>query len=270
MTVTKNSYSSIGIADDLQTAVGHGLKLSVDHKHIRYFIFDIRSGQIVFYGDHTLHNVNSDEELAAQMENILAKDTFLNKSFSQVTIGWSTDFEIVPTIYFEPSALDSGASVVDILKGDAKFLFAKVDPVASWLTSKFPLAVHTHMGAAMIDELSEAGIAGSNTLAVNIITESIDILHITDEGSLKIFNSYEYKTYQDYIYYVLLVADELMLDREKTQVYLMGEVSADSKLYEMTQRYFGHVDLLSKSTDIRFTPAFDEYPKHFNYILYNL
>jgi hypothetical protein len=62
----------------------------------------------------------------------------------------------------------------------------------------------------------------------------------------------------------------MKLDRDSAKAILMGEISSDSKLYEMTNRYFNQTAFMTPPLSISFTAAFSEYPRHFNYLLYNL
>jgi hypothetical protein len=138
------------------------------------------------------------------------------------------------------------------------------------LKNAFSQIEHYHSGSSLINKLSQEDLAKPDKLFINIQSENIEIVYFDDNGGLRIYNRYEYKAYQDYIYFVLLVADEMKINREEVRAVLMGEVSQDSQLYEMTQRYFRNISFIAQPTDMQFSRAFSEYPKYFNYPLYNL
>ena len=265
---TRNFFNSIGNPDDVKGNGTDLLKISIDHRYIRYFIE--QEDMIVYYGEYALQSVASDSDLRGQVETILTKDAFLNKSFASVKICWLTDFEIVPTAFYDDSDTSADAGVNDILDGEAKFLFEKIHTVSTILDSKFPSALHYHSGAALIEAIRKNRLSESKDLFVNIHSQWIEILYFGEGGTLKIYNRYEYRTYQDYIYFVLLVADEMQLDRDETRAILMGEVSQDAQLYEVTHRYFRYISFVKQPADKPFSSAFDPYPMHFNYPLYNL
>jgi hypothetical protein len=265
---TRNFFNSIGNPDDVKGNGTDILRLGIDYRYIRYFIE--QADTIVFYGEYALQSVSTDNELREQVEIILSKDPFLNKSYSEVKVCWTTDFEIVPTAFYDEDDSDTNAGVNDILNGEAKFLFEKINGIGSLIDAKYPSATHYHSGASMIEAIRENGLAESQDLFVNILSQSIEILYFDANGRLKIYNRYEYRTYQDYIYFVLLVADEMQIDRDETRAVLMGEVSQDSQLYEVTYRYFRNTVFIKQPAAKRFSSAFDRYPVHFNYPLYNL
>jgi hypothetical protein len=265
---TRSFFNSIGNADDIKGNGTDILKLGIDHRYIRYFIE--QSDTIVYYGEYALQSVSTDLELREQIETILSKDAFLSKSYASVKICWMTDFEIVPTAFYDDSDISSDAAANDILRGEAKFLFEKIHTVSTLINSKYLSATHHHSGAILIETLRKNGLADSKDLFVNIHSQSIEVLYFGDGGGLKIYNRYEYRTYQDFIYFVLLVADEMQLNRDNTRAILMGEVSEDAQLYEVAKRYFRQIAFIKKTESKHFSSAFDQYPVHFNYPLYNL
>ena len=265
---TKNFFNSIGDPDDVSGDGTELLKLAIGPKFIRYFV---QKGEtIVFYGDYALQSVSTDADIAEQLSNILSKDAFLSKSFAAVNICWSTDFEIIPTVFFDENEMASDTAYNAIMNAEANFIFEVPKLINDVLTTKFSRMTQHHSGAAMIEQLRKEGLAKSDKLFINIQAENVEIAYFDDHGALRIYNRYEYKAYQDYIYFVLLVADEMKIDREEVRAILMGEVNQDSQLYETTYRYFRNIAFISQPEDIHFSRAFEEYPKHFNYPLYNL
>ena len=267
---TKNFFNSIGNPDDISGNGSEVLKIAITTKFFRYFIEQKADHTLVFYGDYSLLSVSSAEDLAGQVSNILSKDTFLSKSFADVKVCWSSDFEIIPTVFFDESEMATDTSFSIIMGGEANFIFEVPALINNELKSKFHHIGHFHSGASLIESLRKQGLAKSDKLFINIQAENIEVVYFDDNGSLRIYNRYEYKAYQDYIYFVLLVADEMKIDREEVKAVLMGEVSQDSQLYEMTHRYFRNLSFISQPEDIHFSKAFIEYPKYFNYPLYNL
>lgn len=265
---TKNFFNSIGDPDDVGGVGTETLKLAISPKFIRYFIQ--QGATIVFYGDYTLQSVSGEADIADQLSNILSKDAFLSRSFAGVKICLSTDFEIIPTVFFDENEMASDTAYNSIMNGEAQFIFEVPKVIKDVLKDKFSRMTQHHSGAAMIEQLRKEGLAKSDRFFINIQAENVEIAYFDDHGALRIYNRYEYRAYQDYIYFVLLVADEMKIDREEVKAVLMGEVNKDSQLYETTYRYFRNIAFVGQPEDIYFSRAFEEYPKHFNYPLYNL
>ncbi len=82
-----------------------------------------------------------------------------------------------------------------------------------------------------------------NPVFVNIRTGSFDII-VIKEGKLLYCNSFEWRTNEDLVYYLIFVLDQLALNPENVPVVLSGEIDPESLLYELIQRYIRHVDLI--------------------------
>ena len=267
---TRNFFNSIGNPDDISGNGTEHLKLAIHPKFIRYFIEEKASDTIVFYGDYALQSMSGTAGLADQLSNIFSKDAFLSKPFATVKVCWHTDFEIIPTVFFDKNELSPDTTFNSIMDAEANFIFETQREIVDVLNTKYSVIEHYHSGVALIERLRKEGLAKSDNIFINIQSDNIEIVCFDDKGSLRIYNRYEYKAYQDYIYFVLLVADEMKIDRDEVKAILMGEVSQDSQLYEITYRYFRNIGFAGQPDSIHFSRAFDEYPKYFNYPLYNL
>lgn len=266
----KNVYTSIGQPLEISGNGTEVLKIAITPKFIRYFIEQPADRTIVFYGEYTLYSTSNNEELTIQLSNILAKDTFLGKLYQGVKVCWFTDFDIIPAIFFDENELTPDTVFNTIIDSEANFIFNVPATLNNSIKPKYSNVSYYHSGAVLIETLRQQGLASTDKLFINIQAEQIEIVYFDEEGKLRIYNRYDYKAYQDYIYFVLLVANEMQIDREKVRAVLLGEISTDSQLYEVTYRYFMQVSLIAQPENIRFSRAFAEYPKHFNYSLYNL
>jgi hypothetical protein len=265
---TRNFFNSTGNSDDVKGDGTELLKIGIDRQFIRYFIE--ANGAIIFYGDYALQGVADTDELAEQLANIMAKDTFLSKSYAAVKVCWHTDFEIIPVVFFDEAEMAAQTAYTPVMDGEANFIFELPEAPAGLIKNKYGAVVHTHSGAALIEQLRKEGLATADKLFINIHADNIEIACFGPDGRLRIYNRYDYRAYQDYIYFVLLVADEMKINREEARAMLMGEVSRESQLYDITYRYFMHTAFIVQPEAISFSRAFEEYPRHLNYPLYNL
>ncbi|MEW5675431.1 DUF3822 family protein [Flavobacterium enshiense] len=74
---------------------------------------------------------------------------------------------------------------------------------------------------------------------------------ITNQSKLLLYNSFEYKTPEDFVYYLLFTLEQLQLNPETIQVTLLGKITEEDARFEMAYRYIRHIALLDVS-DIAF------------------
>ena len=70
---------------------------------------------------------------------------------------------------------------------------------------------------------------------------------IIQNQKLQLFNSFDYKTPEDFIYYILFTAEQLHLNPESFQLELIGKITKDDSLYEIAYKYIRNVSLFDVS-----------------------
>lgn len=67
---------------------------------------------------------------------------------------------------------------------------------------------------------------------------------ITHNLKLLLFNSFEYKTPEDFVYYLLFTLEQLQLNPETVVVNLLGKITMNHPCYEIAYRYVRNIALL--------------------------
>ena len=91
---------------------------------------------------------------------------------------------------------------------------------------------------------------------------------VIQKEELLLFNSFEYKTVEDFIYYILFTAEQLSLNPEHFPIVLLGDITNDSEFYKIAYKYIRNVSLLDVE-DLRWNNYFSEAENRKHYILFN-
>jgi len=67
---------------------------------------------------------------------------------------------------------------------------------------------------------------------------------ITHNLKLLLCNSFEYKTPEDFVYYLLFTLEQLQLNPETVSVFLLGKISEDHPCFEIAYRYNRNISFL--------------------------
>ena len=67
---------------------------------------------------------------------------------------------------------------------------------------------------------------------------------VTNNLKLLLYNSFEYKTPEDFVYYLLFTLEQLQLNPETVSVFLLGKISEDHPCFEIAYRYVRNISLL--------------------------
>lgn len=92
---------------------------------------------------------------------------------------------------------------------------------------------------------------------------------VAEHAKLILFNSFQYQTPEDFIYYLLFVYEQLQLQVEEHPVTLMGLIDTESELYKIAYKFIRHLNILPSKAFIS-NSIKAEHPIEEHFILLNL
>lgn len=265
----KNAFSYIGEVDAALAPSTLHLKIAVNDYSLRYFILSQTHRQVMFFGNYALHNLTNETELCERVERMVERDEILQLKFGQVTIGIDTPYSLVPAAFSAILPL-AAAEVSQTFAAVGLELRYTMPAVAGTLKRFYPEASLSHVAATYINIFPEWLDDTTNKLWVNVAEGYFDVVRFNEQRSVHFVNRFTFKTATDFIYHLLLCAEQQHCDREVTELVLCGEVDIQSRIYDMCYRYFRNISFAQKPEHIHFSKAFDMFPKHLHFQLYNL
>ena len=88
---------------------------------------------------------------------------------------------------------------------------------------------------------------------VNIRSDRFEIV-ILKNKELILFNSFEYKTEEDFVYYILFTAEQILLNPETFPLMLMGKINKNNNLYNAIYTYVRKVSIYNQETNFILKP----------------
>jgi hypothetical protein len=265
----KNSFSSLGELDVSISPTSLVLKLAVNQESLRYFVVSQTHQQVIFFGDYTLHHVNASAAMTGAIEKIFEKDEILQLDFAKILIGFDEKYSLMQQ-EFSNTLVRPKESILVSRCSDIDIGFESHEEVVSLLKKLFKTPELLHINSTYFKVLPHYLDDSGQKLFLSISRKHFDAIFFGDKSHLQLMNRYVYRTATDFIYFVLLCCDELKIDRETTELILIGELDIQSKIYELCFRYFRYIRFIQKPGGIHFSKAFEVYPKHLHFNLYNL
>lgn len=74
-------------------------------------------------------------------------------------------------------------------------------------------------------------------------------LIVAQNQKLIFYNSFDYKTPEDFIYFILFTAEQLQLNPENFKLELLGAISEDDALFKIAFKYIRHTQLFAFEND---------------------
>jgi hypothetical protein len=159
----------------------------------------------------------------------------------------------------------------DLLKSlNAYSIYHLPGPIGDLIKKYFPDAGLYHHSTAIIQSvfLNYMNKDTANILFVNTGSSRLDILQINGRR-LEYYNSFNYNTAEDYMYYLIFVVEQLKLNPENVEVVMLGEVEKHSSLSDLMHKYIRNISFAPRNADFKYSFVFDQLPGHYYYNLLN-
>ncbi len=154
---------------------------------------------------------------------------------------------------------------------EAYNIFALPKEIYQVLIDLFPdCKIHSHTSSLIESTLiNYKNLPVKKRAFVNVRKDSTDI--IISEGNKLLFqNSFPYHSMEDFIYYILLVLEQLKINPEEIDLSLMGAIEKDSQLFEIAYKYIRNVRFEKLNDSFSYSYVIKEVPEHYFLNLINL
>jgi len=206
-----------------------------------------------------------------QQSSILKKVDFRNVS---VLLG-SNRFTFIPSALFKEDdakdffefnqkSIENETIHFDRLRGfDVVNVFGVPASLRAAFTNLFEnFSVHHQLSAVMEAARLHTSKQSSAPLFIHLHSSTMDIV-VLNERKLVFANSFSFKTVDDAIYFVMMVCEQLVLNPEKTDVVVSGEIETDSSFARQLIKFLPQLYFAERTRTASFTYGFDNLPGHF-------
>lgn len=192
---------------------------------------------------------NSLNQLFGQNEN----PEILGKSYQKTIVAIQTNsFCLVPDTVFMPENLPDYAAFLSVKEADVVLtdqiengkntvVFTFPEVLVEKIKTQFPSVAIQFAPKSWIKTVFAAKLSGQN-LYLYIEEKSLKIL-FPDQENIRFYNQFDCTSTDELIYFTALVADQLKLKPEETNLILCGRVEANGESILRLQHFFKNVKL---------------------------
>ena len=131
-----------------------------------------------------------------------------------------------------------------ILEDQINNVYIPYTDINNYIFEKFKAFDFYHYSSVLLEKLSnEITDNFSQKVFLNINNSFIDILYFKNK-QLIFFNSFDYKSKEDILYYLLFTFSELSLNPDNIHLVCCGLIDLDSELYALLYNYIRNIELL--------------------------
>ena len=259
------------------------LGLYIDADHLNFHVLDEQQSKYLIFHRQSFEKTYNFYFLKKAVEKVLEQEELLHLDYKHVKISLTNGpSTLIPNKLFDENTVDqylrfnhtlapSDAVRVDDLKTiESKHIYTIDKGLLELLQKKLKNPSIYQAVTPLIESLmSDPKVKVQQSIFVNVHLGQMDVLHI-DRGKFSFYNSFDYKTPEDFIFHVLFVCEQLNLNPEKIKVVLFGEVKPKSKVYDVLYKYIRHVEFGNRPTAFNYSAAMAELPEHQYYGAFSL
>ncbi|MGB0892697.1 MAG: DUF3822 family protein, partial [Flavobacteriaceae bacterium] len=122
----------------------------------------------------------------------------------------------------------------------AKNVYIPYVNLNNFLFQHFGSFEYKHHSTVLIDKL----LSNSNEedkFYICVKNLQLDIIVIS-KGKLALYNTFDFTTKEDFIYYILFVIEQLKLNPDTLLLSLIGDITKESELYNITYQYIRNIE----------------------------
>ncbi|MFN3316292.1 MAG: DUF3822 family protein, partial [Raineya sp.] len=270
---------------DINNLSQYGLFLSIEDKNLRVAVVDAKEKKCMVLEDYRFSGVLSRQDTIQQLNNVLEGHLVLragywgeiamiarNGGFTYVPDAYFDNFQKEAYLYFHPKNSENTNlySYCHTQNGLCS-VFQVEQEFVDWAKKAYPtkdIKVLHQADVFLAAALKEMDKTYETNVFIDIENRYMNMLILQGERIL-LYNRYYYQSPQDFVYFLLFAIDELQLSIDTTQVLLYGEISKDSGIFNLMQKYVKNVEFGHRPRSISFSYKFDEVLDHRYFDLYN-
>jgi len=256
------------------------LSIQVSLNGLSFCTLNTQNQSITYYSTIVFDKRLTPNLLLERLISQLNSDKNLQKDFDQVIVIHENELStLVPNKVFNEDHM------ADYLKFNSKILstdyitydaiktnkcvnvYVPYVNVNNYVYDQFGEFKYLHFSTVLIEKLlNEFQDVSDDSMVVHVSNGHFEIVVIGSNG-LRLYNSFEFHTKEDFIYYILFTIEQLQLDPETIEVNLMGDIMKDDDLYKMIYEYIRHISFFPVAS--KFSVPKEHKDILFNYTLCN-
>jgi len=232
------------------------LSIQVSLSGLSFCILNIDTNTLTHFSNVLFEKTLNPSEVLEQLKNHLSTNKELQQDFSKVHLIHENEIStLVPKPLFNEDNLADylkfNAKILgndyithdELSQGDIVNVYVPYVNINNFLYDAFGTFEFNHYSTLLLNAIfSIHKNKSETTMYINVAKQHFEIV-VLEESKLILYNSFEYKTKEDFIYYILFTAEQLQLNPEKFLLTLIGDISEHNDLYKIAYTYIRNVSI---------------------------
>ncbi|PTM09247.1 MAG: DUF3822 domain-containing protein [Bacteroidetes bacterium] len=239
------------------------LSIQVSLSGLSFCILNTETNTITHFSSHIFDKTLNPSDVLNALKNHLSQTKVLQEDFNTVNLIHENELStLVPKPFFNEDFLADylkfNSKILsndyiahdDLAQGDIVNVYVPYVNMNNFLYDTYGSFDFNHYSTILLKAIfSIHKNKVETTMYINISNKHFEIVTLKG-NSLLLYNTFEYQTKEDFIYYILFTAEQLQLNPEEFPLVLIGNVSENDDLYSIAYTYIRHISI--HKSDIRY------------------
>jgi len=258
------------------------LSIQVSLNGLSFCILNLETQTIDYLRNFGFDKKLNPKEVLFRLQNYFNSEKQLQQTFFAIIVIHKNELSTMV-----PSALFNEDNLADYLKFNNKILstdyiaFDKINindsvnvyipfvNINNYLYERFGEFTFKHFSTILIEQILNAEKNSEKPkMYVNIDDGNFEMI-VADKGKLILYNSFEFKTKEDFIYYILFTAEQLKLNPETFELIFTGNTDSKDEIYSIAYKYVRFVFFSKRLDSYKYSDQAQPENNHSQFVLLN-
>jgi hypothetical protein len=232
------------------------LSIQVGLNGLSFCVVDTISNKILAFEKVSFKTPSTPYLMLKELKAILNQKSDIGSNFSEVVVIHKNNmFSLVPKPLFNvdelPNYLKFNAKIMandliafdEIPNQEMVNVYVPYTNINNYIFDLFGEFEFKHSGTVLINKLlNQTRVSPEPICYVQVAEKEMEMM-VVSEKKLTFYNQFEFKTKEDFLYYLLFSLEQLQMNPEKIQLKLFGKIEEGDPIYDLCYQYIKHISV---------------------------
>ncbi|MFO7830096.1 MAG: DUF3822 family protein [Bacteroidales bacterium] len=267
---------------DINLTQSYYLSIQVGLNGLSFCILDPVRNKYIALEHQNFKSNQLFEDYLKDVEDYIEKNELLSQQYKKTKLIWlSTKNILVPNDFFDASKLKQLVEInhqLDDLDeihfkslkyNDIVSAFIVPNLIATLFLKKYPQIEFYNQQLPFINHIIQKHHSEQIRSFINIQEDFFE-LAVTKNGQILIYNSFNYTTANEMVYFILFALEQKKIDHKNTELVVSGFLDKKSEAYQALKKFIKIVKFDQLPDDFTYSYTFNKIPHHTYTNLFNL
>lgn len=272
---TETGLKTIQKTSNLNSHIIKELSIQISLSGLSFCILNRSDSEIEYLKRIDFKNKLVPETVLEELKGVISSEPLLSQPFENIVVLFQNELSnLVPEEFFEEN------NAADYLKFSSKIIrtdfishdkieandsvnvFVPYMNINNYLFEVYGEFEYKHASTILLEQILKAEEdATDDKMYINVEPFHFEMV-VVKKGKIQLYNTFEYFTKEDFIYFVLFSVEQLKLNPENLTVKLTGKIMKDDPFYQLLYTYIRNVEFDEPSKTYSYNDTLEINSKH--------